>query len=98
MKAALSKSLRCWRWVFIVVETVVVVSFLGQWIADRLFNLNWEPDSELPALVLGGLMAAAWLFLLVGSPFFMRSMRGLAFTGWAIAVAVFLLGLCSPAR
>jgi len=65
--------MRFWRWVFLLLEAVVLVTFLGAWIAERWFDVTWEPESRVLSVALGVLLMLAWLFLLIASPFFLKS-------------------------
>jgi len=85
MIPAQPKSLRYWRCVFLIVEVVVLVTFLCVWIAERLFDVIWEPEFGVLSVALGVLLMLAWLFLLIASPFFLKALRGVAFAGWIIA-------------
>jgi hypothetical protein len=44
----------------------------------------------------GGLYLLAWLFLLIASPFFLRSLRSVALAGWIIAFGLLLIGGLFP--
>ena len=88
---------RYWRWVFVVLEVAVLVTFLGGWVAEELFNVIWEPQSAVLSIVLGVLLLLSWLFLLIASPFFLKTLRGVALVGWIIAFGVLVLGLLTPA-
>ena len=73
------------------------MTFFGGWLAVHSFNVLWEPESEVLAIVLGLILMLCWLFLLIASPFFLRSLRGVALVGWIIAFGVLLLGMFTPA-
>jgi hypothetical protein len=97
MSTASSKSVQYWRWVFLVIEVVVLLAFLGAWLADRLFEVAWEPESRLLSVTLGLPLMLSWLFLLVASPFFLKTLRGVALAGWIIAFGLLLLAMLTPA-
>jgi len=81
-----SQTSQNWRWVFIVLETLLVGSFtLCVLIAPRF---GWRGPFASPAftLVHAVMVLVAWLFLLVASPFFLRSLRGVAAAGLVIAL------------
>lgn len=59
------------------------------WVAHR-------PEVRGGEIVLGVLGMLVSLFLLIASPFFFRSLRWVAWTGWIIAVGLFLWGLLTP--
>jgi hypothetical protein len=42
-------------------------------------------------------MMIAWLFLLIASPFFLRSLRGVALVGWIIAFGILAFSALTPA-
>ena len=73
------------------------MTFLGGWVAEELFNLIWEPQSAVLSIVLGVLLLLSWLFLLIASPFFLKTLRGVALVGWIIAFGVLVLGVLTPA-
>ena len=77
-------------------EVVVLVTFLGASLAERLFNVAWEPESGVLSVALGVLLMLSWLFLLIASPFFLKALRGVALAGWIIAFGLFLLGMLTP--
>lgn len=91
------KALAHWRMVFLTVEATVLTVFLFSWVAETFFDRYWVPGSQAVEWMLAGMMAAAWMFLLVASPFFFRSLRVLAVTGWLIAIGIFLVGILTPA-
>jgi hypothetical protein len=93
MSAPAANSMRGWRWLFVILETVVAVTFL----LDRIWGLRVEPQSHAWSIVLGVSLMLAWLFLLVVSPFFLRSLRGVALAGWIIAFGILLFGAVTAA-
>jgi len=56
----------------------------------------WEPESEVVAVVLGWTLMLCWLFLLIASPFFLKSLRRVALAGWIIAFGLLVLGIFAP--
>lgn len=88
MNAHASNSTRYWRPLFLVLETVVLVVFLFCLLAERFWGLRVEPQSEVWSVIFGFSMMLAWLFLLIVSPFFLRSLRGVALAGWIIAIGM----------
>ena len=83
-----------WRYLFLALETLVAGTFFLCFAQERVWRI--EPES-LAWSVLFAAAAVAWLFLLIASPFFLKSLRSLALTGWLIAFAVLLFGELSPA-
>jgi hypothetical protein len=67
----------------ILASSFVVVVFLAPHFGWR--GPFWPP---LLAMAHAALVALAWLVLLLASPFFLRSLRGVALLGLIIAVAV----------
>jgi len=78
-------------------ETAVLVVFLSTVVAEH-FGLVLEPQSKIGSAIYGGSILMAWLFILIVSPFFLRSLRGVALAGWIIAFGIFMFGMFSPAR
>src|SRR5215471_5374386 len=71
-----SQSSRYWRWIFIIVEAMLVVDFaLCVFVAPR-FGWRGPPEPRGFAAAHGVFVLLAWLFLLIASPFFVRSLRG----------------------
>ena len=72
--------------------TVLVVG-----LAEGLLGVAWEPESEVLSLALGALVMLCWLFLLIVSPFFLKTLRGVALAGWIIAFGLLVWGMITPA-
>jgi hypothetical protein len=66
-------------------------------LAERFLRLRIEPASDATGIALGGIYLGAWLFLLIVSPFFLRSLRWVALAGWIIAFGILILGTLMPA-
>ncbi len=96
MSVSTANSMRGWRWLFVILETVVAVTFVSLLLLERFWGLRVEPQSQVWSLALGVALMLAWLFLLVASPFFLRSLRGMALAGWIIAFAILLIGALTP--
>lgn len=96
MSAQISKATRCWRWFFIVLETALPVTILSFWLAERFWHLVWEPQSQVLSAALGVMVMVAWLFLLIASPFFLRSLRGVALAGWIIGFGLLAFSVLTP--
>ena len=86
-----------WRRVFLILETIVVVSVVITIVAERQFGLILDPGDGVFGIALTVTLILAWLFLLIASPIFLRSLRGVALAGWIIAFGMFLLGMLTPA-
>ena len=52
------------------------------------FGWRGPPEPREFAMVHGVFVLFAWLFLLIASPFFLRSLRGVALAGLIIALCV----------
>lgn len=89
---------RLWRYVFISAEALVVCTYVVVGCADLLFDMQVDIESSPVAVSLLVAVGTAWLFLLLVSPFFLRSLRGLALAGWAIGVSLLIIGVLTPAR
>lgn len=81
-----STASQSWRWTFIIAEATLVSSFVTCVFVAPHFG--WRGPLGSPALnwAHGLLVVLAWLFLLVASPFFLRSLRGVAISGQVIAL------------
>jgi len=97
MTTPTADSMRGWRWLFLVLESVVAVTFLLCVLLELFWGVRVEPQSQAWSVILGVLLMLAWLFLLIASPFFLRSLRGVALAGWIIAFAILLFGVLTPA-
>jgi hypothetical protein len=93
-----TQGLRFWRWLFIILPSVLLFTILSAFILDSEFGLSIEPQSEPMSIVFGVSFLLALLFLLVVSPFFFRSLRAVAVIAWIIAVVILALSLLMPAR
>ena len=97
MNTPISKSTIYWRCLFIGLETIVVVTILSRFLvliilSEDSFRMRMEVQSYLwPSTVLG-FVELAWLFLFIVSPFFLRSLRGVALAGWIIAFGILIAG------
>jgi hypothetical protein len=93
MSAPGGDSMRGWRWLFLIAETVVAGGFASLMLLKEFWGLPDVPQSHAWPVILGGLFMLAWLFLLVASPFFLRSLRGVALAGWIIAFGLLVMGM-----
>ena len=96
MTAHVPDSMRYWRGLFLILEIVVAVTFLVCLLAERFWRLRVEPQSQVWSIVLGVSIMLAWLFLLIVSPFFLRSLRGVALAGWLIAFGILVITMLTP--
>src|SRR6266571_4235167 len=71
-----------WRWILITAELLVVAYVMSALMAGRAAR---HPSGAFA--VMGIAAFVAWVFLFLGSPFFVRSQRWLAILGWCISVA-----------
>lgn len=81
---------------FLGLEAVLLVVFLLCVIAEREFGVIIDFGSGVSEITAVIVFMAIWLFLLIGSPFFFRSLRWIAWIGWLLAVGLFVWGLFAP--
>ena len=86
------------RSLFIAMEVIVAGTFCGLLVSDYWFQTSLDIDSSPVSLCGFALVAISWLFLLLGSPFYVRSFRRVALVGWGIGVGVLVLSAFLPAR
>jgi hypothetical protein len=86
-----SSSTRYWKSVFLVLEAVVLLLFISGEVADQILHLRLDVGPDVRVIYVGAL-----LFLLIASPFFLRSLRWVALTGWLIAIGILTLSLLMP--
>ena len=97
MRVHVSASIKYWKRLFLVLETVVVVAFSFCLLAGSFWGLRVEPRSQVWSAVFAVAIMLAWLFLLIVSPFFLPSLRGVALAGWIIAFGIFVISMLTPA-
>ncbi|HUS37198.1 MAG TPA: hypothetical protein VM680_17765 [Verrucomicrobiae bacterium] len=85
-----------WRIAFIIAEALVVGWTLVSQFDPRTTIREYPLNPNVPMQVCNYGFYAAFLFLLIASPFFCRKLRLVAWSGWAIALAVLLYGLAVP--
>jgi hypothetical protein len=82
--------MRIWKYLFLILETWVLVAVLFPILAKKIWGVVIEPQPGAFVDCIVVFSMAAWLFLLVVSPFFLRSLRGVALAGWIIAMGIFI--------
>jgi hypothetical protein len=87
-----------WRWIFIVLQTAVLVAFSLAVTLDFGFGISVEPQPEFLAIALGVSYMVALLFLLIAGPFFFKSLGKVARIGWILAFAILVISMCFPAK
>jgi hypothetical protein len=87
-----------WRWIFIVLQTAVFVTPSIAVTLEFGFGISVEPQPEYLAIAFGVSYMVAFLFLLIASPFFFKSLGKLAVIGWIVAFAILVISMCFPAR
>ncbi len=92
-----SLSIKYWKWLFLVLEAVVLIIPASCLIAEHLLHSPVELESEALEITLVVIYMGAFLFLLIASPFFLRSLRWVALAGWVIALGTLILGVLTPA-
>lgn len=90
------KSLVYWRWLFLALETLVAGGVALSLFAEFVMGYRGDPDLGMWTIPLAVLYGLAYLFLLIASPFFLRSLRGVALAGWLIAFGVLFLSMLFP--
>ena len=89
-------SIRWWRRLFLTLEAGVLIPFV------LILAFPGIPDAHMPSglevwqFLAGALYLSAFLFLLIVSPFFLRSLRGVALAGWIIAFGLLLFSTLFP--
>jgi hypothetical protein len=94
MTSSVETGLKRWKVLFIVLEAIVLIPFLFM-----LFSPNSNhrgSQFSLWQVVLAVVYLGSWLFLLIGSPFFLRSLRGIAVSGWIVAFGTLLYAVLNP--
>jgi hypothetical protein len=88
-----ANTLKIWRWIFIVLQTAVFVTFSLAVTLDFGFGISFEPQMAFIVCYM-----VALLFLLIASPFFFKSLGKLAVIGWIVAFAILVISMCFPAK
>jgi hypothetical protein len=97
MKPTGAKPFLLWRYLFIIIETIVLALLVLAGVCVA-FRLEVQPKSEIVEAILGASFSILALFLLIVSPFFFKRFGWLAIVGWVIGWAVLIFGLFIPAR
>src|SRR5882762_5425790 len=91
------RHLTLWYCLLCTAQVIVLGTVVFTLLSANGFDLHsiedLDPAYEMVPVVIFG---SAWLFLLIGSPFFFRSFRFVAWAGWILAVVVFLFGALVP--
>jgi len=90
-------TLKTWRWIFIVLQSVLVTFSFVQILAFGL-GISVEPQSQSLEVALGFSYLGSFLFLLIASPFFFKSLGKLAVIGWIVALCILVISMCFPAE
>jgi len=85
MNAPGHTALKRWKVFFLLLEAIVLVPFLFSLFFEHLRTPTLVSQSRMWQVILAALYLGSWLFLLIASPFFLRSLRGIALSGWIIA-------------
>jgi hypothetical protein len=91
-----SRPVLIWRCVFLAVETYVFSTIALLAIPDQFLRLDYISKSAFLGFSYSASFDLAWLFLLIASPFFLRSFRKIALAGWIMAFAALIIGLLKP--
>lgn len=91
-----SRSLVLWRWVFLTLETFVVGALALALVVEPVFGRRGDLDLGIWTIPFAVVFGVSLLFLLIVSPFFLRSLRAVALAGWLIAFGMLLLGMILP--
>ena len=102
MKSADLRVTDRWRVLFLVMEAVVALQIVGPLFFARQIESCKPPTIPTglqPVVQVGEWLVAigcigSWLFLLIVSPFFLRSLRWVALAGWLLAFGSLLLSGC----
>ena len=94
MTSSVETALKRWKVLFIVLEAIVLIPFIFMVFSPNLNHRGsqfawWQ---TVPVIIYLG----SWLFLLIGSPFFLRSLRGIALSGWIVAFGTLLYAALNP--
>ena len=84
-----------WRLTFLVLEAALIVSGVGLALIQRVSDPRIHMHSRMED-ILGSVFVVSMFVLLLGSPWFLRSLRGVALAGWAIAFAAFVWCILTP--
>lgn len=96
MNPQMPVSARRWRSLFLVLETIVLVPFVISMGFTGALRHQSHSEVALWQYFAGGLYLMAWLFLLIASPFFLRSLRWVALSGWIIGFGTLLIAALFP--
>ena len=93
MKLPTHQPSRMWRWIFIGVQSAVFVTFLLTFILESGFGISVKPQDHSLDVALGFSLMAGYVFLLIASPFFFKSLGKLAVIGWIVALGILVISV-----
>ena len=94
--SATSTATKVWRWLFIALELIVLIPILATPFISRAVEKQLDGLPIACQIPLISLYLGAFLFLLIASPFFLRSLRWVALLGWIIAFGSLLCAALFP--
>jgi len=84
-----TNTLRMWRWIFIIVQSGVFMTFSLVVVLDYGFGISLQPGPSETVLAVSYL--AGLLFLLIASPYFFKSLGKLAVIGWIVTLGIMVI-------
>jgi Trk-type K+ transport system membrane component len=94
MSALSQNHVRIWRVIFICTQAVAIgyalAGEIGESIMKRHDFREFSLNPNLGMVVAGIVFVVCWAFLFFASPFFFRSLRWVAWIGWAIAILLLI--------
>jgi|SRR5579884_2065256 len=98
MQLPTHKPFKLWRWIFIVLQSAVFLTFSLVYVLEFGFGISVEPQSRSLKFALGFSFMAGLFFLLIASPFFFKSLGKLAVIGWIGALCILAISMYLPAK
>src|SRR5213593_877824 len=96
MKASPPASVICWRLLFLTLEAGLIFCFVAFQIIDAAYGRRFMADAGTSQAIIAIFFGFALFFLLIVSPFFLKSLRWVALTGWLIATGILLSSSLTP--
>jgi hypothetical protein len=96
MTDSMPASIRWWRRLFLTLEAGVLIPVVLVLAFPGIADARIQSGVEVWLYLAGALYFSAFLFLLILSPFFLRSLRGVALAGWIIAFVLLLFSTLLP--